>query len=142
VGKYYFTKGKGLVSHDSDSRPILFRGSTTQLVKATQKLKRPHGTVVSSDAYALGLIKSMTDYEVYAKEGNMKGLDISFYLNRDKYHTMADTVESLKGRAPLWVDLELARDVGYALANLDTDGDDSKAVYWDSKHPSELLKYA
>ncbi|PVG03143.1 hypothetical protein CPB86DRAFT_428878 [Serendipita vermifera] len=112
-------------------RPILFRGSTTQLVKATQKLKHPHGTVTSSDAYALGLIKSMTDYEVYAKQGNMKGLDISFYLNRDKYHTMADTVESMKGKAPLWIDLELTKDVGYALANLEEDGDDGKAVYWD-----------
>lgn len=96
-----------------------------------KKTARPHGTVTSSDAYALGLIKSQTDFEIYVKRGGMKGLDATFYIRRDKYHTMADTVASLGGKAPLWSELQLARDVGRALANLDTQDDSDKAVYWD-----------
>jgi Peptidase family M28 len=102
-------------------------------VETFKKTARPHGTVTSSDAYSLGLIKSQTDFEVYVETGGMKGLDATFYVNRDKYHTMADTVANLNGRASLWSELQLVRDVGRALANLDTKDDSEKAVYWDSK---------
>lgn len=88
--------------------------------------------MTSSDAYALGLIKSITDFEVYAKEGGMKGLDVSYYMNRDKYHTMGDTVENLNGPHSLWTGMQLASNVGQALANLEEEDDsDAKAIYWD-----------
>jgi hypothetical protein len=114
-------------------RPILFRGSTVQLVETFKKTAHPHGSVASSDVYALGLIKSKTDFEVYVEAGGMKGLDVAFYVNRDKYHTMADTVASLNGKQSLWCELQLVTDVGRALANLDIKDDSEKAVYWDSK---------
>lgn len=113
------------------SRPILFRGSTVQLVEAFRKAKTPHGTVTSSDVYALGLIKSQTDFEVYVNAGRMKGLDTTFYVQRDKYHTLADNIENLQGRAPLWSILQLTRDVGRGLADIDSASDNKKAVYWD-----------
>ncbi|CAG7846906.1 Vacuolar membrane protease {ECO:0000250/UniProtKB:P38244} {ECO:0000305}; AltName: Full=FXNA-related family protease 1 {ECO:0000250/UniProtKB:P38244} [Serendipita indica DSM 11827] len=112
-------------------RPILFRASSSHLVRAFQETSRPHGTVTSSDAFSLGLIRSMTDFEVYAGPGGMKGLDVSFYVNRDKYHTPQDNIENLQGRAPLWAGLKLARDVGYQIANSVPDKQDEKAVYWD-----------
>lgn len=88
--------------------------------------------MISSDAYALGLIKSLTDFEVYATEGGLKGLDVSYYMNRDKYHTMGDTVSSLNGPRSLWTGLQLLSDVGYALTNMEANDDSgTKAVYWD-----------
>ncbi|KIM32871.1 hypothetical protein M408DRAFT_20208 [Serendipita vermifera MAFF 305830] len=117
----------------SGGRPILFRASTAQLVSTFQHTSRPHGTVISSDAFALGLIKSTTDFEVYAQKGGLKGLDVSYYTNRDKYHTKDDTVASLNGQRSLWTGLQLTSDIGHALTNLgdDEDENDAKAVYWD-----------
>jgi hypothetical protein len=109
-------------------------------VETFKKTARPHGTVTSSDAYTLGLIKSQTDFEVYVEAGGMKGLDLTFYVNRDKYHTMADTVANLNGKSSLWSELQLVRDVGRALANLDLKDDSEKAVYWDSKIDSSSYK--
>jgi len=77
------------------------------------------------------LIKSQTDFEVYAKEGGLKGLDLTFYTNRDKYHTMADDVSNLNGPHALWTELQLTRDVGEALANLEHEDTGAQAVYWD-----------
>lgn len=113
-------------------RPILFRSSSAQLTRSFQNTGRPHGTVTSSDAFSLGLVRSQTDFEVYATEGEMKGLDVSFYTSRDKYHTMQDTIENLGGKAPLWAMLQLSRDVGFSLANIEDEEGNEQAVYWDS----------
>jgi hypothetical protein len=102
------------------------------LVKVFQRTGRPHGTVTSSDAYALGLIKSRTDFEVYAK-GGLKGLDLTFYKNRDKYHTMADDVSNLNGPHALWTELQIIKDIGEALTNLEDDDTSAQAVYWDGE---------
>jgi hypothetical protein len=117
---------------ESDRRPILFRSSSAQLTSAFQNTRYPHGTVTSSDAFSVGLIRSSTDFEVYSTAGEMEGLDVSFYINRDKYHTMQDTIENLNGKQPLWTMLEMARDVGYSIANSEDDEENEKPVYWDS----------
>ncbi|KAG8821246.1 hypothetical protein FRC19_008077, partial [Serendipita sp. 401] len=115
----------------SGGRPILFRASSAELVKAFRHTDRPHGTITSSDAFSLGLVRSMTDFEVYAGRGGMNGLDVSFYFNRDKYHTMDDNIANLGSRAPFWTILKLTRDVGSHLTNTEHHEEKQRPVYWD-----------
>lgn len=53
-------------------RPMLFRSTSLQPLQAyytaprTARVRHPHGNVLSSDAFARGVIRSGTDYSVYA----------------------------------------------------------------------------
>ena len=70
---------------------------------------------------------------MYTKEGDLKGLDLTFYQNRDKYHTMADDVSNLNGPNALWTELQITKDVGEALTNSEDEGTSTQAVYWDGR---------
>lgn len=46
---------------------------------------------------------------------------------------MADDVSNLNGLNALWTELQITRDVGQALNNLEEDDTSAPAVYWDGK---------
>lgn len=90
----------------------------------------------------MGLIRSATDYEVYARgvEGEAEGLhgfDFAFYKNRAYYHTPRDSISGMgqgEGRKALWAMMELVRGSALSLLNDDNSGEDNRAsVYFDSE---------
>ncbi|KAF8161606.1 hypothetical protein B0H34DRAFT_796365 [Crassisporium funariophilum] len=128
-------------------RPILFRASSTSPVRSFRSNKlvpHPHANVLSSDAFARGLIRSGTDYSVYTgprasrpdEEAGMQGLDLAFYKGRSRYHTKYDAAPYTSGgKKSLWSMMEVARGVGVGLLNTDegeNEGDDGGVpVYFD-----------
>jgi hypothetical protein len=70
-------------------RAMLFRSTDTEVTRAYAKAKHPLGTVISSDSFSLGFIRSETDYVVFRAEG-YRGLDVAFWEPRARYHTDQD----------------------------------------------------
>ena len=70
-------------------RATLFRSTDTEVTYAYGKAKHPLGTVVSADGFALGFVRSETDYVVFRAEG-FRGLDVAFWEPRARYHTDQD----------------------------------------------------
>ena len=70
-------------------RAMLFRSTDMEVTRAYGKAKHPLGTVVSSDGFSLGFIRSETDYVVFRAEG-FRGLDVAFWEPRARYHTDQD----------------------------------------------------
>jgi hypothetical protein len=70
-------------------RATLFRSTDTEVTRAYGKAKHPFGTVVSADGFALGFVRSETDYVVFHAEG-FRGLDVAFWEPRARYHTDQD----------------------------------------------------
>lgn len=68
----------------------LFRTTDAEVTRAYQGGSNPFGTVVSSDAWELGVIRSGTDYSVFHDIYGMRGLDLAFYRPRARYHTNQD----------------------------------------------------
>ncbi|KAF9476651.1 hypothetical protein BDN70DRAFT_995500 [Pholiota conissans] len=103
----------------SGGRPILFRATSTTPVRALHDKKRmphPHANVLSSDAFARGLIKSGTDFSVYVGSAGMAGLDLAFYRGRSMYHTKYDSMQyTVGGQKSLWSMMEAARGIGIGL---------------------------
>lgn len=113
-------------------RAVLLRGSSQLLTSAFTSIPHPHGSVLFSDAFSLGLVRSQTDYAVYSKNG-MKGLDYVFYQRRSKYHTAGDTVDNLGDKRPLWYILDNLRSLAAAFDEGDSEepAGDVKTVYFD-----------
>jgi Peptidase family M28 len=112
-------------------RPVLFRTSSNTVTQAFTNVPHPHGSVVSSDVFARGLIQSGTDFSVYQTNG-MRGLDLAFYKRRSLYHTKRDSVPSLGGINSLWTMMESALISGIALTETTPVEDvDDPAVYYD-----------
>ena len=138
-------------------RPILFRAGSTGPVRSfrSKHISHPHANVVSSDAFARGLIRSDTDYSVYTRPRSsaprendapirlgMQGLDLAFYKGRSRYHTRYDTVPyTAGGEKSLWSMMEVAKGSGIELLNAyDTEvdqggvGDGDAPVFFDCEH--------
>ncbi|KAI0364003.1 Zn-dependent exopeptidase [Pilatotrama ljubarskyi] len=126
----------------SGGRPLVFRttsyGPTSSL--HSRLVKHPHGTVLTSEAWSTGMIRSATDYEVYARgvEGEaagLEGFDFAFYKNRAYYHTLRDSISGMGhngARKAIWAMLETVRGAGLTLLNDDHPGTDTtKPVYFD-----------
>lgn len=73
-------------------RATLFRSTDTEVTRAYGKARNPFGTVVSADGFALGFVRSETDYVVFRAEG-FRGLDVAFWEPRTRYHTDQDDVK-------------------------------------------------
>lgn len=71
-------------------RAILFRATDLQTAKAYSSGPHPFGSVVAGNAFERGVIKSATDYEIWADAYGQRGLDIAFYEPRARYHTNED----------------------------------------------------
>ncbi|KZS99766.1 uncharacterized protein LAESUDRAFT_765215 [Laetiporus sulphureus 93-53] len=127
----------------SGGRPLLFRSTSLAPTRAflSSAIRHLQADVVTGDAFKRGVIKSHTDYEVYAlglkgKAEPMAGLDVAFYKNRAYYHTTRDSVPGVgygQGRKALWAMMEVARGAGVALLNVDETSDDNgqSGVYFD-----------
>ncbi|GJJ06344.1 hypothetical protein Clacol_000535 [Clathrus columnatus] len=99
--------------------PIVFRTSSYEVTQALKTTSHPHGSVFSSDTFALGLIRSRTDYSVYTAAG-MSGLDFAFYQRRSYYHTMRDTISNLNGPGSLWLFMDSSLSIGRSLSQIDS----------------------
>ncbi|OAA51924.1 Peptidase family M28 family [Metarhizium rileyi] len=71
-------------------RAMLFRTTDLETADAYSKSPHPFGSVVASNAFERGVIKSDTDYSVFVKNYGLRGLDIAFYAPRSRYHTEED----------------------------------------------------
>ncbi|TBU56297.1 hypothetical protein BD310DRAFT_931826 [Dichomitus squalens] len=134
----------------SGGRPVVFRSTSLGVAQSLlhSAVQHPHGNVLTSDAFSAGLIRSSTDYEIYARgvEGEAEGLqgfDFAFYKNRAYYHTRRDSIPGMghgEGRKALWSMMELVRGSALGLLNGDDSGKDvRRSVYFDILGRSLLL---
>lgn len=70
-------------------RATLFRSTDAEVTRAYGKSQHPYGTVMSSDGFSMGFVRSETDYVVFRAEG-FRGLDLAFWEPRSRYHTDQD----------------------------------------------------
>lgn len=82
-------------------RALLFRGSDQQVMNAYSKTPHPLSSVITNDAFGMGVIKSQTDYIVFEGVYGQRGLDLSFFKPRSRYHTHDDDHKHAS-RASLW----------------------------------------
>ncbi|KAI8633011.1 hypothetical protein F5Y19DRAFT_285346 [Xylariaceae sp. FL1651] len=82
-------------------RATLFRTTDAEVTAAYRGSPSPFGTVLASDTFSLGAIQSNTDYIVFNGVYGMRGLDLSFYRPRARYHTNQDDARHTS-RASLW----------------------------------------
>ena len=127
------------------SRPFLFRSTSYDVLKFFRSAPHIHADVLSQDAWDQGVIRSDTDYSVYAAPrtqnvsrssindtanatghgyegpgGGMQGADIAFYHSRSRYHTMDDSIRGMGDEGAmrsLWALMELLRFVGDTILN-------------------------
>ncbi|PHH75851.1 hypothetical protein CDD80_2016 [Ophiocordyceps camponoti-rufipedis] len=71
-------------------RAMLFRSTDLETAKAYSGSPHPFGSVVAANAFEQGIIKSDTDYSVFARVYGQRGIDIAFYQPRSRYHTLED----------------------------------------------------
>ncbi|AEO63218.1 uncharacterized protein THITE_2108145 [Thermothielavioides terrestris NRRL 8126] len=71
-------------------RAILFRTTDREVTAAYAGSPDPFGTVIGSDAFGLGFIRSGTDYSVLYDVYGQRGLDLAFFKPRARYHTNQD----------------------------------------------------
>lgn len=99
--------------------------------------------MLSADAFSRGLIRSGTDYEVYAKglgpETALEGIDFAFYQRRSKYHTRYDSIPSADGgKDSIWAMLQSVTGAGVSLLNNAgghvEHGKPKPPVYFDCEH--------
>ena len=118
-------------------RAALFRSTSPRLTAAFSAAAHPHGSVLFSDIFASGAVNSITDFQIYGAAG-MAGVDYAFYTGRHKYHTVQDSVPSLRGKKALWSMMENVHGAAMSAAH-DTRPEDDKSlkvVYFDSKYNS------
>ncbi|RMZ89840.1 hypothetical protein DV736_g2924, partial [Chaetothyriales sp. CBS 134916] len=82
-------------------RAALFRSTDAEVTRAYAKSPYPFGSVLSSDAFNRGLIRSQTDYVVFNGVLGLRGLDVAFMEPRARYHTNQDDTQHTS-KASLW----------------------------------------
>jgi Zn-dependent M28 family amino/carboxypeptidase len=115
-------------------RAALFRSTSPRLTAAFSAAAHPHGSVLFSDIFASGAVRSITDFQIYDAAG-MTGVDYAFYTGRHKYHTVYDSIPSLRGNKALWGMMENVHGAAVSVAHDTRPEDDEslKVVYFDSK---------
>lgn len=71
-------------------KATLFRSTDTEVTRAYAKSPHPFGTVLSADAFKSGFLRSQTDYIIFNDVLGLRGLDVSFWTPRARYHTNQD----------------------------------------------------
>lgn len=82
-------------------RAMLFRASDMEVTASYRNARHPFGSIIASDGFSLGLIRSQTDYVVWEGIYGQRGLDIAFYRPRARYHTNQDDTRHTS-RGSLW----------------------------------------
>jgi hypothetical protein len=72
-------------------RATLFRSTDAEVTSYYTASKHPFGSVISSDGFKKGFIRSQTDYVVFNGELGLRGLDVAFMEPRARYHTVEDS---------------------------------------------------
>ncbi|OTA67181.1 hypothetical protein K449DRAFT_324824 [Hypoxylon sp. EC38] len=114
-------------------RALLFRTTDAEVTNAYKGARDPYGTVITSDVFGLGVIKSQTDYIVFNGLFGLRGLDMAFIRPRARYHTNQDDAKHAS-RASLWHMLSnslhtmqgLSGDTGHTFIGDRADGDRKK----------------
>ncbi|KAI8943352.1 hypothetical protein NX059_001369 [Plenodomus lindquistii] len=117
-------------------RATLFRSTDTEITRFYGKSKSPFGTVVSSDGFKKGLIRSETDYKVFFGELGLRGLDIAFMEPRARYHTIEDSTRETS-LSSVWhmMSAAIASTAGLAADTSDTFATPERDPYDDSVSP-------
>ncbi|KAL4911531.1 hypothetical protein BDW74DRAFT_164972 [Aspergillus multicolor] len=71
-------------------RAVLFRSSDAEVSAFYMRSQHPFGSVLGSDGFKAGLIRSQTDYVVFDGDLGLRGLDVAFMEPRARYHTDQD----------------------------------------------------
>ena len=71
-------------------RAHMFRATDAEAASAYRKAPNPFSSVISSDGFNSGLVKSQTDYVVFNGNYGMRGLDLAFMEPRARYHSNED----------------------------------------------------
>jgi hypothetical protein len=82
-------------------RAILFRTTDREVTAAYAGSPDPYGTVIGSDAFGLGFIRSGTDYSVLYDVFGQRGLDLAFFKPRARYHPNQDDARHAS-KGSLW----------------------------------------
>ena len=91
-------------------------GSSRELVRMWSRgAKSPVGTVIASDIFNSGLIKSDTDFRVFRDIGDVPGLDVAFVEDTKIYHTPFDTFTRLITHRPGSIQASGDNALGFAL---------------------------
>ncbi len=85
VGTFLNLEGAG-----AGGRATLFRSTDLEVTSAYRGSPEPFGNVIGSDGFKMGMIRSETDYRVFAGSYGLRGLDVAFYRPRARYHTRED----------------------------------------------------
>lgn len=72
------------------------RATADLLAMWSEAAPRPSGSVVSSDIFATGIIKSDTDHRVFRDVGDTPGFDFAFVENTHLYHTPGDLLSAVR----------------------------------------------
>jgi len=115
-------------------RATLLRSTDAEVTKHYKKSPYPFGSVLSSDGFKRGLVRSQTNYVIYQDILRMRGLDVAFMEPRARYHTSEDST-TYTSKASLWHMLSAALATTKGLAT-DTTTDfrsnkGSSAVWFD-----------
>lgn len=71
-------------------RATLLRTTDTEVTRAYATCPNPFGTIVTADSFKMGVVRSQTDYVVYEGILGLRGLDLTFWRPRARYHTDQD----------------------------------------------------
>lgn len=96
-------------------RAILFRATDNGITSYYNNVRSPFGNSIFQQGFQSGLIRSETDYKVYAQNG-MRGVDIAFYKPRNLYHTKFDNIQG-SSKGSLWHMLSNSLDLLTSLSN-------------------------
>jgi len=115
-------------------RATLLRSTDAEVTKYYKKSPYPFGSILTSDGFSRGLVRSQTNYVVYTGVLGMRGLDVAFIGPRARYHTSEDST-IYTNTASLWHMLSAALITTKGLA-MDTktefkSGKGSSAVWMD-----------
>ena len=85
IGTFLNLEGAG-----AGGRAALFRTTDLEVTAAYRGSPEPFGSVIGTDGFKMGWIRSETDYRIWADSYGWRGLDMAFYAPRARYHTQQD----------------------------------------------------
>ncbi|KAL4787664.1 hypothetical protein BJX76DRAFT_345355 [Aspergillus varians] len=107
-------------------RAVLFRSSDAEVTASYMRSPHPFGSVLASDGFHTGLIRSQTDYVVFEGDLGLRGLDVAFMEPRAQYHTDQDDTRHTS-KDSLWHMLSTAVATTEGLVSDLSDGFDGPA---------------
>jgi len=119
IGTFLNLEGAG-----AGGRAALFRTTDLEVTAAYRGTSEPFGSVIGTDGFKMGWIRSETDYRVWAGSYGWRGLDMAFYAPRARYHTRQDDRRHTSKNS-IWHMLS-----GALTTTINLSGDIGDAVQW------------